>query len=321
MALTDIAIPDQQTAVATYSDNAMDRLGRWLQQADAVFAIAERVCSTSFAPAAYRGKPEEAAAAMLAGAELGFDPMASLRAFDNIQGIPAPKAITLRAVVTGRGHKVKVVEQSATKAVVTGLRLGDGPDDWQTSTWDIPRAQKLPQYKSNPNWRSNPEAMLVARATAEVCRWVGSDAIMGMPYAAEEIQDSLAVEAPPATRRLTAADLDGPRIHPADGRELTAGYMADPDAERKAANFPGYVDPTTLVVEHVTREQQKAMFALWADLGYGTDADRETRLGLTARFLGLDAVESSNDLTRAQADVVIAKLRERKDATTGGEAA
>jgi hypothetical protein len=46
--------------------------------------------------------------------------------------------------------------------------------------------------------------------------------------------------------------------------------MADPDAGRKAAEFPGYIDPTTLVVEHVTRDQQ--MFALWGELGYGDDS-------------------------------------------------
>jgi hypothetical protein len=289
--MTDIEIRNQQTAVETYSNNAMDRLGRWLQQADAVFAIAERICDTSFVPTAYRKKPAEAAAAMLAGAELGFDPMASLRAFDNINGTPAPKAITQRAVVLGAGHEVETIEQSATRAVVRGRRKG--ATEWQTATWDIARAKRLPQFKTNPNYQNNPEAMLVARATSEVCRWVAPDAVMGMPYSAEEISDHPEL-APshPVVRRLTVADLD------------------EPSAIEQADD-----------VEMLTDKQRGRMFALWGELGYGDDSQRAERLAKTAKFIGVEAIETSNDLTREQADVVIARLLARKEqvATAGGE--
>jgi hypothetical protein len=274
---TEIAIPDQPTT------SGVD-LEVWARQAQSAGIYAQAVCSTLMAPVAYRGKPAEATAAILAGAELGFSPMASLRAFDNIQGVPAPKAITLRAVVLSKGHDVETVEQSATRAVVKGRRKGS--DTWQTSVWDIERASLMEQFKKNPNYKTNPGAMLVARATAEVCRWIASDAIMGMPYAAEEY-DGPELEARPAVRRLTAADLDAP-----------------------AAIEAAEVSPA----EPVSRDQQKQMFKLWADLGYGTEADRETRLGLTARFIGADSIESSDDLTAAEAEIVLGKLRERKAA-------
>jgi hypothetical protein len=277
--MTDIAIPtpDQPTP-------GVD-LEVWARQATAAAVYAEGVCSTTMAPAAYRGKPAEAAAAILAGAELGFSPMASLRAFDNIQGTPAPKAMTLRAVVQAAGHEVRIVESTNDRAEVTGRRRGE--TEWQTSVWDVPRAEALAQYKSNPNYRTNRAQMLAARATAEVCRWVGADAIMGMPYAAEEIGDLPEYQAAPAVRRLTAADLDAPAA----------------------------IEQAPVEREMVGDDQRKRMFKLWADLGYGTDADRETRLTLTARFIGVDQIESSNDLTRAEADTVIAKLLERKATT------
>jgi hypothetical protein len=278
----------ERTAIEAYSNNAMDRLGRWLQQADAVFAIAERICETSFVPTAYRKKPAEAAAAMLAGAELGFDPMASLRAFDNINGTPAPKAITQRAVVLGAGHEVETIEQSATRAVVRGRRKGAA--EWQTASWDIARAKRLPQFKTNPNYQNNPEAMLVARATSEVCRWVAPDAIMGMPYSAEEISDHPELAPSPVVRRLTVADLDEPpAIEQADDGQM------------------------------VTRDQQKHMFALWNELGFTGDENRANRLEITGKILGVEGLESSNDLTQAEADRVIAALRERKERTAGGE--
>jgi hypothetical protein len=284
--MTEIAIRNEQTAVAAYSGSSMDRLEQWARQAAAVHQVAEQICSTSFAPAAYRGKPAEATAAILAGAELGFDPMASLRAFDNIQGVPAPKAITLRAVVQGAGHEIETVESSATRAVVRGRRHGQG--EWQTSVWDIPRAQLMPQYKSNPNYRTNPAAMLVARATAEVCRWIASDAIMGMPYAAEEIADQPPVAAAPVARRLTVADLD------------TAPAQAD---------------------EEMDDDQRDTMFTLWADLGYDidSDADRATLVTVTAKILGLPELQSSSDLTRGQADQVIAALIKRGNQQQAGE--
>jgi hypothetical protein len=224
--------------------------------------------------------------------------MASLRAFDSIQGVPAPKAITLRAVVQGAGHRVVIVESTEERAEVHGRRRGE--DEWQVSVWNLDRAKKMglldkAKDPSRNPWIQQPQAMLVARATAEVCRWIASDAIMGMPYAAEEIQDERVVEAAPVTRRLTVADLDEP-----------------------AAIEPPSGEP---IVELITDQQRKQMFALWGELGYSnSEEDRAKRLWLTAQILGLtETLESSSDLTAAEADQVIAALRERKERTAGGD--
>lgn len=293
--MTEIAVrADRAAAVQTYRQSTTERLDAWVQQARAVSQIAADICSTSFAPAAYRGKPAEATAAILAGAELGLDPMASLRAFDSISGVPAPKAMTLRAVVQGAGHEVRIVESTPQRAQVAGRRRGDS--EWQTSEWTIERAQAMAQYKSNPNWKTLPAQMLVARATAEVCRWIASDAIMGMPYAAEEIDGPEAAPAPVA-RRLSVADLDTPAAIDA---APAPGPQPDPDAPMLA-------------------EQRRHMFALWGDLGFTGDENRATRLDVTAKILGLPELDSSAELTVAEADRVIAALRERKDRMTGGE--
>jgi hypothetical protein len=283
--MTDIVLPDQQPAPGV-------DLELWARQATGAAVYAERVCSTSMVPTAYRGKPAEATAAILAGAELGFSPMASLRAFDNIQGVPAPKAMTLRAVVQAAGHEVRIAESTPQRAVVDGRRKGD--TEWQTSIWTIERAAAMPQFKSNPNYKTNPAAMLVARATAEVCRWIGSDAIMGMPYATEEIADERITLPAPAVRRLTAGDLDQPVEVPA----------------------PAQIHES----QQVTDRQRKQMFALWTELGYDGDENRDARLAITAKILGLEALGSSNDITTHEADQVIAALRERKERTVGGEA-
>ncbi|GIF14823.1 ERF family protein [Actinoplanes teichomyceticus] len=63
----------------------------------------------------------------------------------------------------------------------------------------------------------------------------------------------------------------------------------------------------------VDQKQMRHMHALWNELGYGGEENRETRLSLTARVLGLAELNSSSDLTREQADQVIAALIERRD--------
>lgn len=205
--MTDLAIPGQQHAdLQAYQDTNLARLEAWAHQAVAVRKMADVIANTSMCPQAYRGKPDEATAAILAGAEVGLSPMASLRAFDSIQGTPAPKAITLRAVVQGLGHTVEIVRAGPDEAVVRGRRRGE--TEWQTSTWTIERAQTM-GLTGKAQWKQQPAAMLVARATSEVCRWIAADAIMGMPYAAEEITDHSGMPATPVTARVTAADIVG----------------------------------------------------------------------------------------------------------------
>lgn len=222
--MSELAIPTRQHAdLQAYQDTNLARLEAWAHQAIAVREMADVIANTSMCPQAYRGKPDEATAAILAGAEVGLSPMASLRAFDNIQGTPAPKAITLRAVVQGLGHTVEIVRSTHLEAVVRGRRRGE--TEWQTSTWTIERAQTM-GLAGKAQWKQQPAAMLVARATSEVCRWIAADAIMGMPYAAEEIPDHAGLQATPVTTRVTAADIVGLAVDHA---------AAEPPAEAVAA--------------------------------------------------------------------------------------
>lgn len=69
----------------------------------------------------------------------------------------------------------------------------------------------------------------------------------------------------------------------------------------------------------VGQDQHRHMHALWRDLGYDGEANRDNRLAITAKILGLEDLESSADLTRAQGDVVIEALRERKRAMSGSD--
>jgi hypothetical protein len=176
---TDIAVP---TAGA-------DALYLFVQNAQAVAPIANSLSNTAFVPTSMRGKPAEICACILTGAELDMKPMASLRSIDIIDGSPTLRAVAMRGLVQSKGHEVWVEESTMTVAVVCGQRLGS--DHVQKSVWTIERARQA-GLVGKRNWVNNPTAMLVARATAEVCRLIAADVLMAMPYSSEEIRDAMA---------------------------------------------------------------------------------------------------------------------------------
>lgn len=200
MTTSDIAVqPDMTPQTLATGSQVIEmtdmtlRLAEWAQAAEATYAVAERLCQSSFVPVAFKGKPIEASAAMLAGMELGFSPMASLRAFDVIQGTAAPRAITIRAVVLSLGHEIREIQWDDTTCILEGRRKGT--ETWQRVEWTVARAERDGLPKKNPNWNTKPKNMVRARADSELGRLIAADALLGIPYSAEEIQDMDPVQA------------------------------------------------------------------------------------------------------------------------------
>jgi hypothetical protein len=105
---------------------------------------------------------------------------------------------------------------------------------------------------------------------------------------------------------------------PAD-EPAEAGRTAQRRAQRPAGARPPLPGEDDDPDGKVGQDQHRHMHALWRELGYAGDENRHTRLMITAKILGLPDLESSSDLTRAQAGQVIAALKERKDRTAGGD--
>lgn len=282
--MSEVALRQFRNAeLAVPADDAYDRLARWAQAATAAHQVAEQLVQTSFVPVAYRNKPHEATAAILAGSEVGLSPMASLRAFDNIQGTTAPKAITLRAIVQSRGHRMWEVDSSATVAVVRGQRKGE--QEVHESKWTIERAKGM-GLTTKDNWKNQPTAMLMARATAECARLTAADAILGMPYSAEEIADgTVDGEVVQQQPKVTVAEILG---EPAPTSETTP-------AEREVL---------TRLTRLITQAQQRRLHAL---LKENDLADRAAGLSYISKLLDRE-VESTKELTAEEASLVIDSL-------------
>ena len=298
-------------------------------EAEAAAGIARALAPTDFipdqlrrwvnpdAPASKRELDVEATVAtvtavLLAGQELEFGPMASLRAITIIRGQVALYAIAMRAILQRHGHEIVVKESTDHRAIVHARRAGT--DTWQTSTWDLDRAKLMGLYPGKPdsNWRRQPKSMLVARASAEASRWVASDAMLGLPVIAEEVEDGGTGELlalPPGQADDNGEDPQGTgaktakrkrRPPPATPPEATRPAIPPPRPQEARREEPG-----------ISPAQRSKLYAGLRDIGVGAKENREEALALLAAWIGRP-VESTNDLTQGEAGTVLDRLQALK---------
>jgi hypothetical protein len=158
---------------------------------ESLWKLSQRISNTPFVPTALRGKNEAVLACVLYGAELGLGPMQSLNSIHVIEGRTAMSPELMRAMVARHGHRIDVIENSATVCEVKGMRSDTGST--ATVRWTMEDA-KLAGLAGKNNWKTYPRAMLLARATSELCRIVFPDVIAGLSYTPEEVSSIAGVE-------------------------------------------------------------------------------------------------------------------------------
>lgn len=289
--MTDIAVRNAPMTADTLRYVAPPQLGvgvdlvRWVEQLKAAEQIATQLCNTDFVPAHFRNNPAAATAAVLYGAGLGMDPLSAWQAIYVIHGRVGMYAKSMVAVLQSVGHKVWVESQSDKSVTVCALRRdGDPKTETNRSTWDVPRAMAAGLF-GNSKYKTNTQQMLYARAASEVCRQTAADALHGMPYSVEELEDMTPVS--------VAAHVGAP----VTAAELTAGPVDSPEVPADSPPVAG-----------VTEEQHRAMHVMWRELRFGGDANRAGRLTIMSNIVRRK-LESSKDLTEAEARQVIGELR------------
>lgn len=274
------AAPVITEETATYADPTGGRLVAWAQAASAAHQLASALCRTSFVPKHFIGKPDEAAAAVLLGDELGLSPISSLRSVFVISGTPGLYAKTMVALVQSRGHEVWTEKDTPEKVTVCGKRRGS--EHVERSEWTTDRARRA-GYTNNKKYETDPQAMLYARAASDVCRKIAADVLAGVPLAVEELE----LENAGATTRKTTVKRSAPQ---------------PPEPELEPTAPPQ--DTAVASADSITAPQLKKMGAAMRDLGI---TDRTLALAFVADVIGRE-VESRNDLTKAEAHEVIEAL-------------
>lgn len=301
--MSEVAIPQQAGQVAQFGTSTVAptattiSLMEWAQELGAAHQLGTALCSTEFVPASFRGKPEAAAAAILAGKSLGLDPMNALANIFVVSGRPSMYARTMAALVLQAGHTIRRIQATEQSVIYEGKRKGD--TTYTRVEWTIARAQKA-GYTSNKKYQSDPIAMLTAKCQAEICRVIAPDVLTGIAATSvEEVElDDLgetgtataADEAPKAKRTVTRKQQPAPElpaaVHDAPADEAEPAPEDTPDA----TDEPGITTAQLTKLNIILQEQGLS--------------DREDKLNYLSTYLGR-SIESSRDLTKSEAHRLI----------------
>jgi hypothetical protein len=134
------------------------------------------------------GSPQAVLATILAGRELGFQAMASLRAFHLIEGRPTLSAGAIHALIlqSGRAKYFRCTARTPAAATFETQRGDDPPVSLTFSLEDAKQAwSKDPAKFAASAWTKHPADMCTARALTKLARLVYPDVLNGL-YAAEE---------------------------------------------------------------------------------------------------------------------------------------
>lgn len=235
----------------TVQAGALDALQQQVAAMDAASRLAGALCNTDMVPKQYKGKPDDGAAAILYGAELGLNPIQSLQNVMVINGKPGVEARTMVAFLKTKGYRVETVESSDKKVTVRGI-APDGHEE--TSTWTIDRAAQA-GYTSNALYKKIPQQMLYAKAATEVCRKLAPDVLLGIAYSTEELRLEQAVKA-------TATRVDRPARGSSGLRAALERKperdVQDADVDEEGAEPAGLSEPAFQALGDVKRAGSRA---------------------------------------------------------------
>lgn len=181
--------PETDNWMAVYDGNAKD--------------LALDLCKTEFVPKGLRGNPAATLGVILFGREVGMSPIAAMQGLYAVDGRVGLYAETMRAMVLAAGHEYRITTNDSSRCVIEGRR--NGAEDWQKFTFTLQEARDA-GLAGKDNWKKYAPDMLLARATARMCRAIFPDAIRGFS-AAEELQDA----ASPSTSVVTVTQIDVPQ--------------------------------------------------------------------------------------------------------------
>ena len=201
--------------------------------------LAQSLCKTDFVPASMKDVGN-ATAAIIMGDELGFTPLASLRSIYVVHGTPALYARAMVALVLSQGHELWTESSTSERVEVHGRRKGS--DKIEKSVWTVARATKA-GYTKNAKYQTNPEEMLFSKASAEICRKIGADVLLGIPYSVEELEleDQTNVV---AIKREPSAKLTIARASAVDNAQGVDEPSLDEEPEVATIQTPGETTPT-----------------------------------------------------------------------------
>jgi len=238
---------EQVTTDATMS------LEAWASELAHAYTIANTICNTMFTPQHFRGKPEEAAAAILYGFTLGMAPMVSLKTIYVVHGTPALYAQQMYAIALSKGHEIERVYADNERVEFRARRRGQS--GWQKIEWTIERARQA-KYTSNGKYQENPIGMLTEKCKAEAAKLVAPDALAGM-NSIEEIElgdydPAPFVQVEPTTTKTATRKISRPRKNAAPDPVAPAVIHDAPEPEAETEGDESFDTATGEAIDEGT---------------------------------------------------------------------
>ena len=263
--LPDTTHQGEAMPMPTITDDGLDLLTRQAEAMGAAHKLATVLANTQMVPQIYRGKPDDAAAAILYGAEVGLKPQQALQQVFVVHGQPAIYARTMVALLKAKGYRFETIE--STDEAVT-VRATSPRGEVEEATWTIDRAKKA-GYTSNKKYSTDPQAMLYSKAASEVSRKIAPDVLLGIRYSAEDLE----LEQPV---RATATRTDrrgGARA----ALSAAAQQAAQPEPEPAEVDVDEVAEAYTAALKDAaTRADIQAIMTQAKDDTLLTDTDRDT---------------------------------------------
>lgn len=271
--------------------------------------LAGQIAQTDFVPDAFKRNPAAVLACMLFGQECGLGPMASLNLTQSIKGKVGLKPEGMRAVVQSHGHRIWPEEYTDTAVTLCGWRKGDPEDVVVRVRWTMDDAKRA--KLGGESWAKYPRAMLMARATAELCRVHFADCTGGLAYGGDELEEM----APARPVAAVAAAEPFPDAKPAPARR----------GPRKPPTRPANVTDDGEVVEAEVVDDafplvpQPMLDRLWDKVKEWDDSYKQS-FRTEKDGLGLPSMADASLWSTEQYEQVLALVHRFEDSIAAAEA-
>lgn len=327
---------DANGAVATASGSVSTAdtvsLVAWANEMAAAGQLARALCETQFVPENFRNKEGDTAAAIMMGKSLGMDPLNSLQNLFVVRGRPGMYARVMHSLVLRAGHEV--YRSSATEQAVTVRARRRGDTHWQEFTWTLDRAKRA-GYDNNAKYRTDPQAMLTAKALAEACRTIAPDVLTGVAATTvEEIQlgdyddaEIVSSEETPTVSQPKKTTVKRKVTTRAKAPEPSVPDVSDtpdpePVEETAEGTEPAGEEPGDAAVKSSksTKSQWDLAAKLMRDIGVTEKSDMSSELNLWAKDNGITReLPSMAALSSEECSRFINYLEQLVNPTSGNE--
>ena len=149
---------------------------------------ANSVAKAGILPQAYRNRPADIIVAMGLGQSMGLSPMESVYRINVIQGKPTASAELIASQVRKAGHKLRIRKDEKKMSATCTIVRADDPDYPFTVTRDRAWADQM-GLSGKDNYKRQPLTMLTWRAVTACAREACPEALYGVAYTPDEMED------------------------------------------------------------------------------------------------------------------------------------